>query len=216
MRMSYRALARLIGYPDAELRAGLPAIRAALHDEKRLSRARRAGLDALIDELGSDDALEVEARYVHTFDRSRASSLHLFEHVHGDSRDRGQAMVDLQETYAQAGLQLCANELPDFLPIALEFASSQPEATADAFVGEFAHILNKIHAALSGRRSRYAHVIAAALEIAGEALEATEADRDEPLDAAWEEPPAFDGCPAPVRSRDGAQPIHFYQQGASA
>ncbi len=215
MKMSYRALARLLCYPDATLRECLPEIRLAFAGEARLGAARRAALDALIDELGGDDLLEIEARYVHTFDRGRAASLHLFEHVHGDSRDRGQAMVDLQSTYAQAGLQLCANELPDFLPLALEFASSQPAETADAFVAEFAHILNKIHTVLAERRSRYAHVLAAALEIAGEALETTAIEPDEALDAAWEEPPAFDGCPPARRPHTGVEPIHFHPQGAS-
>ena len=215
MKISYRALARLLGYPDATVRECLPEIRAALAGEERLGTARRVALYALIDELDVDDLLGVEARYVHTFDRGRAASLHLFEHVHGDSRERGQAMVDLQSTYAQAGLQLCANELPDFLPLALEFASSQPGPTADAFVAEFEHILNKIHTVLAERRSPYAHVLAAALEIAGEALETTATESEEPLDAAWEEPPAFDGCPPVGRPRSGVQPIHFHPQGAS-
>ncbi|MBW6495503.1 MAG: hypothetical protein K0B16_13285 [Burkholderiaceae bacterium] len=92
MRMSYRAFARLLCYPGAGLRAALPEIRAVLQAESRLSFRRRVAIDALIAQLAGGDELEIE---VQTFDRGRAQSLHLFEHVHGDSRDRGQAMVDL-------------------------------------------------------------------------------------------------------------------------
>ncbi len=216
MRISYRALARLLCYPDAGLRAALPEIGAALHAEPRLGARNRAAIDSLVERLSGGDELELEASYVQTFDRGRAQSLHLFEHVHGDSRDRGQAMVDLAATYAQAGMELKAGELPDFLPIALEFASTQPEATGDAFVAEFAHILNLIHSSLARRGSPYAAVLAATIEIAGEELDAAAAEPEQPLDVLWEEPVAFDGCPAAARPRDGVQPIHFHHQGASS
>lgn len=216
MRMSYRALARLLCYPNAGLRGALPEIRAALHAESRLTPRRRVAIDALFNDLASGDELEIEASYVQTFDRGRAQSLHLFEHVHGDSRDRGQAMVDLAATYAQAGMYLAGGELPDFLPIALEFASTQPDATADAFVAEFAHILNRMHSALARHGSRYAAVLAAIIEIAGEDLDAAALEPEQPLDVLWEEPVAFDGCPTSARPRDGVQPIHFHHQGASS
>lgn len=215
MRISYRALARLLCYPDDELRAGLPEIGATLATEARLGARRRAQLIDLVAALSGGDALDVQADYVQTFDRGRARSLHLFEHVHGDSRDRGQAMVDLAQTYAQAGLELQGGELPDFLPTALEFASTQPEATADAFVAEFAHLLNRIHSALANHRSPYAAALAAVIELAGEELDSAEAEPEEPLDALWEEPAAFGGCPTATRPRDGVQPIHFHHQGAS-
>ena len=216
MRMSYRALARLLCYPSAGLRGALPEIRAALNAESRLTPKRRSAIDALFKDLSSGDELEIEASYVQTFDRGRAQSLHLFEHVHGDSRDRGQAMVDLAATYAQAGMHLEGGELPDFLPIALEFASTQPDATADAFVAEFAHILNLIHSALARHGSRYAAVLAAIIEIAGEDLDAAAVEPEQPLDVLWEEPVAFDGCSTSARPRDGVQPIHFHHQGASS
>ncbi len=101
---SLRVLAALLSYPDQSMRAFLPEMREVLHQERALSAARQTELDALIDTLCNGDALETEAVYVQMFDRSRATSLHLFEHVHGDSRDRGPAMVDLAQTYEKAGL----------------------------------------------------------------------------------------------------------------
>ena len=113
MTHTLRACALLIGYPDASLRGLLPDLRLALHDEAALSASRLAELDALIDTLQQQPALDGEAAYVELFDRGRSTSLHLFEHVHGDSRDRGPAMIDLAQTYEKAGLFLSAGELPD-------------------------------------------------------------------------------------------------------
>ena len=153
---SLRVLARLLGYPDAELRADLADMRTALREEKALAPQRLAELDALIDTLARKEALESEAAYVELFDRGRATSLHLFEHVHGDSRDRGPAMIDLAQTYEKAGMYLAEGEMPDFLPVVLEFTSTQPPREAREFLAEMAHIFNAIFAALQQRGSAYA------------------------------------------------------------
>ena len=209
--LSLRALARLIAYPDAELRAHLPELREALHAERAFGARRLAELGRLIDALERADALECEADYVELFDRGRSTSLHLFEHVHGDSRDRGPAMIDLAQTYAQAGLYLAEGELPDYLPAVLEFVSTQPAREARAFLGEMAHILKALFSALQRRNSGYASVIGALLELAGEKAQAVELVPDEPLDAAWEEPPAFAGCATHGQARPpAAQPIRFH------
>ena len=179
--------------------------------------ARRAELRALAADLVRRDPLEVEARYVETFDRGRATSLHLFEHVHGDSRDRGPAMIDLVQTYEKAGLYLGPEELPDHLGVVLEFASTQPPALAKAFLGEVAHILNAIFSALLKRESPYAAVVAAVLELAGQKAEAVPFKADEALDEAWAEPEAFDGCATRGQNRPGqAQPIHIVRQKSNA
>jgi nitrate reductase delta subunit len=192
--MSLRALARLLSYPDAALRSGLPELRDALHREAALPAGRLAEIDALIAQLAGQDPLEVEARYVDCFDRGRATSLHLFEHVHGDSRDRGPAMIDLSRTYASAGLLLGESELPDYLPVVLEFASTQPPAQARAFLGETTHILNAIFSALRQRGSPYASLLGAAIELAGERAQAVPVAPEPPVDESWAEPQAFGGC----------------------
>ena len=214
---SLRVLALLLGYPDAELRAHLGDLRAALHAERALSPARLAELDALIATLGRKAVLEVESDYVELFDRGRATSLHLFEHVHGDSRDRGPAMIDLTKTYEQAGLFLGENEMPDFVPVVLEFTSTLQPRQAREFLGEMAHIFNAIFAALQKRESPYACVLGALLELAGEKASPVEVVADEPIDAIWEEPVVFDGCSSKGQSRpDQAQPIHIVPRAARA
>ena len=146
-----RVFAALLSYPDAERRSHLPEMKAIVQRERALSATRLAELDALIDTLRRNDPLDVEAEYVQLFDRGRATSLHLFEHVHGDSRDRGPAMVDLVKHYEAAGLFFDGKELPDHLCVVLEFASTQPPAQAREFLGEVAHILQALFTALRQR-----------------------------------------------------------------
>ncbi len=217
MATTLRVMSALLSYPDAHLRDDLSALRDALHAEDALRPERMAEIDVLVASLAGGDPFDVEAEYVHLFDRGRSTSLHLFEHVHGDSRDRGPAMIDLAQTYEKAGLELAAGELPDFLPVVLEFAATQPPREARALLGEFAHITKAIFAALVKRESRYASVLGALLDLAGEKAELVAVADDEPLDAAWEEPPAFDGCSTAGQASAGqAQPIHIHRRGDRA
>ena len=212
--MSLRVLARLLGYPDAALRSNLAELRKALHDERALPQQRLAELDALINSLERAAPLDAEADYVEVFDRGRATSLHLFEHVHGDSRDRGPAMIDLAQTYEKAGLFLAEGEMPDFLPVVLEFTSTQPPREAREFLAEMAHIFNAIFSALQQRGSAYACVLGALLELAGEKAQPVQVAAEEPIDAVWEEPVVFDGCSSKGQSRpDQPQPIHIVRKG---
>lgn len=215
--LSLRVLARLLSYPDAELRSHLSEMRDALHTERAITVGRLAELDALMDTLLSGDPLDTEAVYVQLFDRGRATSLHLFEHVHGDSRDRGPAMIDLAQTYDKAGLYLAPGELPDYLPVVLEFVSTQPPREARAFLSEMAHIFNAIFSALQQRQSAYASVIGALLELAGEKAQAVKLAPEEPLDESWVEPVVFDGCSSKGQATPGQpQPIHIIRKDKSA
>ncbi len=213
---SLRVLARLLSYPDAQLRTDLADMRAAMQSETAICTARQAELADLMDTLAQGQPLELEADYVEVFDRGRSSSLHLFEHVHGDSRDRGPAMIDLAQTYEKAGLFLRPDEMPDYLPVVLEFVSTQPPREARAFLGEMAHIFNALFAALQQRNSGYASVLGALLELSGERAHPVKVVPDQPLDTTWEEPVVFDGCSVKGQaSPDQAQPIHFVKTAAA-
>lgn len=215
--VTLRVLARLLSYPDAAQRQDLPDLRVALRADKTLPAGRLAELDALVALLERTDALENEADYVQMFDRGRATALHLFEHVHGDSRDRGPAMIDLLQTYEKAGLYLAPGELPDYLPVVLEFVSTQPPREARSFLGEMTHLFNAIFSALDQRRSPYASVLGALLELSGEQAHAVTVAPDEPLDAAWEEPAVFDGCSTKGQAKAGeGQPIRFVRNESSS
>lgn len=216
-RYTLRSLALLLGYPTPQLRSQLPELLRAMDDEAVVPKARREELRALCDELDRLDPIEAEARYVETFDRGRATSLHLFEHVHGDSRDRGPAMIDLVQTYEKAGLLLAPEELPDHLCVVLEFASTQTPKLAQEFLGEMAHILTSIFSALVQRGSPYAAAIAAVLELSGQKVKAVAITAEEPMDESWAEPDAFGGCSTKGQAKPGeSQPIHIVRKATTA
>ena len=204
-----RVLAHLLRYPSAELRDALRA-------EAALSATRLVELDALLVHLSQQPALDVEAAYVELFDRGRSTALHLFEHVLGDSRERGPAMIDLIQTYEKAGLFFGPAELPDHLSVLLEFASTQPTAVAREFLGESAHIVRVIFSALLKRQSPYASVLAAVLEIAGEKADPVPVAADPGIDESWAEPAVFGGCSTEGQARPGQpQPIRIVKAATS-
>jgi nitrate reductase molybdenum cofactor assembly chaperone NarJ/NarW len=217
LTQTLRVLAHLLSYPDDTLRSHLPELRDALHAERALGASRLAELDALIERLRNRRPLDVQAEHVELFDRGRGTALHLFEHVHGDSRDRGPAMVDLCRTYEAAGLFLAPGELPDHLTVLLQYASTQPPAQARAFLGEFSHILQLIFSALLRREAAHACVLAALLDLAGEKAQAVAVPPEPELDESWAEPAAFDGCSTQGQARPGQpQPIQIVKNPALA
>ena len=194
-----RALGALLSYPQEEIRQALPEIAEAIRASQMIPAPQREDLLTLIDELAGD-LLKVEERYVELFDRGRAASLHLFEHLHSEGRDRGQAMVDLKRLYERAGYELSSRELPDYLPVVLEYLSCRDLRETRELLGDCAHILRRIGQSLIARGSRYTAVLQTLLVIAGEdpidiATVPRVAERIENLDRDWFEQPAFGGEP---------------------
>lgn len=182
MAYTYRALALLLSYPNGDTAAAMPAVMDALSSERLVPAAMVQRLAPLADELASADLYDAQARYVDLFDRSRSLSLQLYEHIHGESRDRGQAMVELLKLYSSHGLELTAKELPDHLPVFLEFLSQRPPAEAAALLGQAAHVLEALRERLKKRQSIYARVFDALVAL-------VEADRNpEALKALLQEP----------------------------
>lgn len=196
MRLTLRTLAALLGYPSAELLAHICDLREALDTEAALGLVARRRLDPLLDRLEGSDLLDAQAEYSDLFDSSRKLSLHLFEHVHGESRDRGQAMLDLASQYMDRGLLLEASELPDYIPIFLEYASCLPPDEARETLAQPGHVLAALEQRLRERPSDYAGIFAAALALSGarpdraayEELQKN-APSDDPslIDEEWEE-----------------------------
>ena len=195
---TFKVLSSLLSYPTEASIAAAPEFVAVLDAEKLVPAASRGAVDQLIEEIGSGEVYDLQERYGLLFDRSKTLALHLFEHVHGESRDRGQAMVDLKSMYENAGLVIAANELPDYVPLLLEFLSTRPLAEARELLGQTAHILAALAERLGRRESSYRAVFDALVAIAAEAprgdvveelLKAPETDPMDlvALDAAWEE-----------------------------
>ncbi len=212
MDRTLKALSLVLSYPTRELQQAMPEIAAVLAAESRLTAAARRDLRPLLQDLAAEDIYALEERYVMLFDRSRTLSLNLFEHVHGESRDRGGAMVSLLETYRAGRLEPATSELPDHLPVLLEFLSTRPFAEAREVLADAAHIFAALNTRLQRRESPYGAVFAALLQLAGSAadraavaelLETPEVAPDdlEALDRVWEEsevrfgPDPDAGCP---------------------
>jgi len=213
-----RALGALLTYPRPELLTALPEIAGVLANSPLLDDVRRQHLERLIAELREGDPLDLEQRYVSLFDTGRATCLWLFEHVHGESRDRGQAMVDLKGIYERAGFHLAGNELPDYLPAVLEYLSYRELTEARDMLGDCAHILRKIGERLTSRGSSYAAVFDALLVIAAQpGLELSPAGVSEAasptsmphVDDDWMEPPAFGPGSPGSAAESGVTPLRY-------
>lgn len=218
---SFAAFSALLDYPDAALLDARESIERRLRGDARLPPRQRAGLECFFAFLRERDLLALQENYVALFDRGRSTSLHLFEHVHGESRDRGQAMVDLLRTYEQRGLFLRTGELPDYLPVFLEYLSRLPAPDARAALAEPGEIIRAIATQLAERKSHYSFVVGALLPLAGlPALEVPAFSENDDaatpmsavdyreLDAAYaDEPVRFVGAPAPAE-----EAVRFYDK----
>ena len=116
-----KVLSRLMSYPDTELLAHANELIGAIQSAKEISPPMRTKLVELVEFLSGQELMDAQECYVALFDRGRSLSLLLFEHVHGESRDRGQAMVDLMALYQEQGFNISVKELPDYIPLYLEF-----------------------------------------------------------------------------------------------
>ncbi len=224
-----KILGLLLSYPEPELIAHLDECQQILETEQLLQKKSLKALSALIESLSQQDIYTLQEDYVETFDRGRSHCLHLFEHVYGESRDRGQAMVDLADMYAEKGLFIGKSELPDYLPLFLEYLSLLPFDEAKELLGEPIHVIATIGAKLKRKGSLYSCIFSSleALskvksnsEAVKAALENSEEDTSfEALDKAWEEPEAFGGsvesnCDTCSVAMPTSNPINKMQQSA--
>lgn len=213
---TYRILSALLSYPQAELIAALPEIENALADDAETHLA----LQPLLNFLKENSLIALQENYVGTFDRTPSVALHLFEHIHGESRDRGQAMVDLIEEYRRYGFEPEASELPDYVPLFLEFLSLVEEDAAEKLLGEAIHVLAAIGIRLQRKDSPYANAFLALTSftdvVPQEQGEPPIRDMDDAMETFG---PGADGVepllkPGASCSSGGAQAINFYPRAA--
>lgn len=193
-----KVFSALLSYPSEEVVAACDELAAVLDRESLLRKPERAAIQLLIDDLACADLMDAQERYILLFDRTRSLSLHLFEHVHGESRDRGQAMVDLIKVYEDGGYVPTTKELPDFVPLFLEFASTRTPSEAIELIGQPTHVFAALRERLRKRQSPYEAIFSALVKLANVKPDAgmiarllaepdPEPDDLEALDAAWAE-----------------------------
>lgn len=208
-----KILGLLLTYPDKNLVLAVDDIFDALETEQWLPKKSLANIRELLMYLRSSDLFDLQEEYVLLFDRTPSLSLHLFEHIHGDSRDRGPAMVDLDNVYREAGLNNASDETPDYLPLFLEYLSILPAEKAQDDLKGAIDVIAALGERLKKRKSLYAQVfdglIAASKHVPDEknlqmamALDSGTLPDPATLDEIWEEQFAFEspmgkesGCP---------------------
>jgi nitrate reductase delta subunit len=203
----YQALSVLLQYPEPELIECLRELEAVL-ERRPVWRER---LQPLLAYLGTTPLIDLQQHYVATFDRNPSHSLHLFEHIHGESRDRGQAMVDLLAEYRNHGLEMVGDDLPDYVPLFLEFLAQQPEDEARRLLGDAVHVLAHLGRKLAAAGEPYAAIFALLEEespVPAEALtEPPVRDMDEALETFG---PGADGVEPLLPAAGAVQPLRFH------
>jgi nitrate reductase delta subunit len=164
--ISFKALGALLDYPTPELQGALEEVEQALGEERAIPAAELEEVKAFIDQLRRTDVMDAQEHWIGLFDRSKRLALHLYEHSHGESRDRGQAMVNLALTYRMNGFELNAAEMPDYLPLFLEFLSVIPEVHARRYLTDAIEIIEALRIRLEERDSTYAALLAALVTLA--------------------------------------------------
>lgn len=166
--LTFKALSVLLSYPETETLAVLDDMAALIEQENLLLAPSKKAVLALIDSYRGKDLLALQEDYVALFDRGRFLSLHIFEHVHGESRDRGQAMVNLLQMYEAHGFELATAELPDYIPLFLEFLSQQTAEEAASLLYDAMPVLSLLGARLKERGSLFYGIFDALAGFAGE------------------------------------------------
>ena len=164
--ISFKALGALLDYPTADLQSALDEIDQALGEERAIPAAELEGVRAFTERLRRADIMDAQEYWIGLFDRSKRLALHLYEHSYGESRDRGQAMVNLALTYRMNGFELNAAEMPDYLPLFLEFLSVIPEMHARRYLTDAVEIIEALRIRLDERDSTYAALLTALVTLA--------------------------------------------------
>ena len=189
-------LSRLIDYPDTDILDHEQAM-LAIVDASDLSAELKDGIEGFIETNLQKDLMDWQAEYGAQFERGRSLGLWLFEHVHGESRDRGQAMVDLVNVYREAGLEISQHELPDYIPMFLEFLATQGKENAQGWIKDVEHIIGLLQCRLEKRESDYAILFESLLSLAESSVDLNEIrasiaderrdDTKKAIDKEWEE-----------------------------
>ena len=155
----YKILSALLEYPDQELLNALPDIRTALEQEQAISEIEQSTVEKFLSVLETNRLIELQADYVQTFDLTPEHSLHLTHHLFGEEKGRGPALIDLSEYYKDYGLESDDGELPDYLPMILEFAAQLEDAEAHIFLSQMVKVLDQLAINLEKANSPYAPLI---------------------------------------------------------
>lgn len=208
MIVTYKILSLLLSYPNNELQSFLPQVEKELRNESLIKESEITKIAKFCNRFNQIDLIDWQEEYVQLFDYSRSVSLHIFEHIKGDSKDRGQAMVNLIDFYKEKGMYLTAKELPDYIPAFLEFLSTLSVTDSAQLLGETVNIMDKISEALCQSKNDYSSIFQAIISLSAKepnkeiTREMIKNEKPLDLDAEYEEEPVTFGA-APSCSSKG-------------
>jgi nitrate reductase molybdenum cofactor assembly chaperone NarJ/NarW len=221
-----KVFAALLHYPDEALQRASGELVDALDADGLLAGDRRVAVVGFIDRLRENDLFALQADYVDTFDRGRARSLYVYEHLHGESRERGQSMVELKRLYRAHGFAIDGPELPDYLPLFLEFLSTRPFEEAVGWLEQIGEVLQLLHARLAARASPYAAVLEPLARLSGRRTNEAEVsarvseeradDTPAALDRVWMEAPVTFGPDGGCGGDAEVKPVRWMPRPRSA
>lgn len=169
MIKAYKILSLLLSYPSEELQQFLRDAEDELKREALLKEEILKEISVFVQHFQKMDIIDWQAHYVQLFDNSRSASLYIFEHLKGDSKDRGQAMVDMTGFYREQGLDLSQNELPDYVPVFLEFLSTLDQRKAAEYLSIPINIIQRVYIALSDSNNPYKYILNAVISLSEKA-----------------------------------------------
>lgn len=208
---SFKVFSVLLSYPQEEWLAALPELEGALAAESAINGNACVELVPLLQALREGPLIHLQEEYVATFDRNPSHSLHLYEHIHGESRERGPALVSLLEEYRQRGLEISDAELPDYLPLFLEFLSLLPQQEAISLLGDAVHVIAAIGGRLAKNGSPYALVMRQLESLSPVSAEALSEPPVRDMDEAMEMfGPGSDGIEPLLKPRPEVAVVNFH------
>lgn len=157
VRPLYKIVSLLLQYPDASLLTVTPQVAAAV--EALPASDQKTVLDRFLAYWRAAHAVALQEEYVRTFDFQKRLSLYLTFYQYGDRRQRGMALLRLKRRLAAAGLPLSGSELPDYLPVLLEFAAFAPDGYGDELLTQFRAAIELVRLGLHDAGSPYAHLL---------------------------------------------------------
>lgn len=226
------ALSRLIDYPSQEIYEHGTDFANFIRQDSDISEQDKQALLGFVEQRFGTDLLDWQSDYDGLFERGRSLSLLIYEHLHGESRDRGQSMVNLLNQYKAAGLDIGVRELPDYIPLFLEFAGTQGTENAKGWLQDIAPILALLAVRLEKRECNYSVLFSTLVNLSGmeidmqalydQVKDEKRDDTKKALDKVWEEEAVTfggdavnGGCPSDTskpsesQRRDQDVPIQF-------
>ena len=155
----FAVISKLIDYPDSELIENLDSVIEYIKDSSEIATDEKEILMEFVSWMRSHTSIKLQETYVETFDMVPEHDLHLTHHIFGDDRQRGPALIDLSEHFKNEGLEVKEGEIPDFLPLLLEYASTLDDIKSREFLGDAKKIITIIADNLDKAKSPYSKLI---------------------------------------------------------